>query len=162
MEPKNAPFLLKLYLKSAGYSFSHMGRLFLRLFLGLMLSQFGIRQLAGQESETLLAIPYLAEGLSLWLIVTVEIICSFCIMIGFLTRIVVLPPFALMIVSSVGIYSSTAGLMQIQLACVPFLFMGMLMFLMLTGPGKISIDYYLSLYLINRNKGAREEDLEEV
>ena len=37
--------LKKLYFWSTGYSYTNLGRLFLRLFVGIMLLQFGIRQI---------------------------------------------------------------------------------------------------------------------
>lgn len=160
-------FLRQVYFKTTGYSFVNMGRLFLRLFVGLMLAQFGIRQLMGDLTPDIFSpfIPFVASGLHVWLIISVEIICSFFIMIGLFTRILTVPPFVLMIVSChhiikiYGISSCTA----IQLMCVPFMFMGIYLFLCLVGPGKISLDYFYSLYLINRHQDKdKEEDLEEV
>lgn len=154
----------QIYFKTTGYSFTHMGRLFLRLFVGLMVLQFGVRQLMGDPDiiePTLL--PLIASGLPTWLVIIVEIICPFLVMIGFLTRLVILPQFALAIVSSIKIFctSFVSESYMSQMLCAPFLLMGIFMFLLLVGPGKISVDYFYSLYLINRNKGA-EEDLEEV
>lgn len=163
MQSNTAPFLLRLYFKSTGHSFNQLGRLFLRLFFGLMIVQFGIRQLMNPEIDVWAGIPYLSQGLPVWLIITVEIICPFFIMIGFFTRILSVPPLVLMIAACHGIYVSYGfeSIMQIQMMCVPFLFMGILVFLLLSGAGKISVDYFYSLYLINRNKG-KEEDLEIV
>lgn len=155
--------LRQIYFKSTGYSFTHMGRLFLRMFVGLMLSQFGIWQLTGTPFETASLFPLVATGLPLWLVIVVELVCPFLFMIGFFTRLTILPPFALMIVSCVKICCEfpIGSFMASQLLCTPFLFLGIFMFLLLVGPGKISIDYFYSLYLIGKNKG-REEDLEEV
>lgn len=143
-----------------------MGRLFLRMFVGLMLAQFGVRQLIGTpEMEGMLVpVPYVAVGLHEWLVIVVEIICSFFIMIGLCTRIMIVPPLVLMIVSSHAIWSvySIDGVWPAQLQSIPFLFLGIFVFLLLVGPGKISVDYFLSLYLINRHNKGVEEDLEEV
>ena len=38
-------FIKRLYIWSTGYSYTNLGRLFLRLFVGLMLMQFGVRQM---------------------------------------------------------------------------------------------------------------------
>lgn len=155
----------QIYFKSTGYSFPHLGRLFLRLFVGLMLAQFGVRQLASQSelTESLFNVPLVADGLHTWLIIVVEIVCSFFIMIGMFTRFMILPPLAMMIVTCHKVASlyGLSGLLSVQLLCIPFLFMGIYFFLLLVGPGKISIDYFYSLYLINRNQD-KEEDLEEV
>lgn len=155
----------QIYFKSTGYSFTNMGRLFLRLFIGLMLSQFGVRQLQGWELQTDFTgmLPFLAYGLHGWLVIVVEIICSFCIMIGLFTRVMIIPPFVLMIASChhIAVEYGAFSPESVQLMTVPFLFMSVYMFFFLVGPGKISIDYFYSLYLINRHHDA-EEDLEEV
>ena len=39
-------FLKRVYFRSTGYSYTNLGRLFLRLFVGIMLMQFGIRHIA--------------------------------------------------------------------------------------------------------------------
>ena len=163
MEHKTG-FFHQFYFKSTGYSFTHMGRLFLRMFVGLMLAQFGIRQLMGYSGiNDEFVTPLLADGLSTWLVIVVELICPFLIMIGLFTRMMILPPLALMIVACRQVYLlyGLGSLISVQILCVPFLFMGIFMFLLLVGPGKISVDYFFSLYLINRHKG-KEEDLEEV
>lgn len=158
----------KIYLRSTGYSYTHMGRMFLRLFVGLMLAQFGIHQLLS-ESVAPNDIMYLSYGLPLWLIISVELFCSFCIMIGFLTRILILPPMVLMICAAATMSHLPFDNMELNhvvYLALPFLFMGIYFFLLVVGPGKISIDYFYSLYLINRQKDSEqelsEEDLEEV
>lgn len=154
----------QIYFKTTGYSFTHMGRLFLRMFVGLMLSQFGIRQILGETADQMIPLlPYISEGLSLWLIITVELVCPFLFMIGFFTRVSILPPFVLMIVSCAKMCAQyeMGSLAFAQMFCTPFLFMGIFVFLLLVGPGKISLDYFYSLHLISRHKG-KEEDLEEV
>lgn len=156
----------QIYFKSTGHSFTNMGRMFLRLFVGLMLSQFGVRQLMhdGIGQESLALVPFLECELAVWLVIIVEIICSFCIMIGLFMRAMLLPPFVLMIVSChkmVAIAGSFAAVPS-SLLCIPFMFMGIFMFLFLVGPGKVSLDYFFSLYLISRHHNGKEEDLEEV
>ena len=46
--------LKRLYIRFTGYSYTNMGRLFLRLFVGLMMLQFAVRQIMHFEEETLL------------------------------------------------------------------------------------------------------------
>lgn len=153
--------LCQIYFKSTGYSYTHLGRMFLRMFVGLMLAQFGIRQIMGLDGG-LNEIMWLTTGLPLWLIITVDLICSFCIMIGFAMRLMILPPFALMICAASGFHFLDAAVMNtVVYAALPFMFMGIYAFLLIVGPGKISVDYFYSLYLINRQKG-KEEDLELV
>ena len=154
--------LCQIYFKSTGYSYTHLGRMFLRMFVGLMLAQFGVRQLMGLEGG-INGIHFLTDNLSLWLIITVELFCSFCIMIGFLMRVMILPPFILMICSACSYHFAAfpSDINPIIYYTIPFMFMGIYAFLLIVGPGKISIDYFYSLYLINRQRGS-EEDLEIV
>lgn len=153
----------QLYYKTTGYSFTHMARMFLRLFVGLMISQFGVRQLMEPVPDSIIYVPYLVGDLHLWLVIVVEIICPFFIMIGMFTRLMIVPPFVLMIVSCCKIASlyPVESILTIQLYSIPFLFMGILAFLLFSGAGKISIDYFYSLYLIH-NENEEETELEEV
>lgn len=153
----------QIYYKSTGYSFTHMGRMFLRLFVGMMLVQFGIRQLMGGSPDDDIVIPLLSTGLHTWLVIIVEIICPFFIMIGLFTRLMIIPPFILMIVASHAtmVHEALSHPESLLLLTVTFLFMGIFFFLFLCGAGKISVDYFYSLYLISRDNG-EEEDLEVV
>ena len=156
----------QIYFKTTGYSFTNMGRLFLRLFVGLMLTSLGINQLVNPHHPLEgLYLPFVTAGMPLGLVIVVEIICPFLVMIGLFTRAMLLPPFALMIVSCREAFVTFMGMGDqiIQLSMLTqFLFMGMFFFLIIVGPGKISIDYFFSLYLINRFQQGKEEDLEEV
>lgn len=155
----------KIYFNFTGYSFPNLGRLFLRMFVGLMLSQFGIRQLIDPQPLDLAgSIPFLECGLDTWLIIVVEIICSFFIMIGLFTRLMILPAFVLMICSCHHIVVTAGSLELVSVAtmALPFMFMGVYMFMLVVGAGKISIDYFLSLYLISRNYNGKEDELEVV
>ncbi|MCH5213821.1 MAG: DoxX family protein [Muribaculaceae bacterium] len=155
----------QIYFRTTGHSFTHLGRMFLRLFVGLMLLQFGIRQLIdGSTGDLLPTLPLVAEGMRAGFVIFIEIICAFFIMIGLFMRAAIIPPFILMILSSYRIYFDNIfpETMLLQMMTVPFLFMGIFMFLLLVGPGKISVDYFFSLYLINRLNQGEEEDLEEV
>ena len=40
---------------------------------------------------------------------------------------------------------------SLQLGYVPMLFVGMFVFILLAGPGKVSVDYLLSLYFTNKS-----------
>ena len=157
--------LHRIYFNSTGYSFTNLGRLFLRMFVGLMLAQFGVRQLMCGHNDALIGLlPYIDSCLATWLVIVVEIVCSFFIMIGLFMRAMIIPPFLLMIASTHKLWTFYGGLtgLPVALLSVPFLFMGLYFFLLLVGPGKISLDYFYSLYLISRHHNGKEEDLEEV
>lgn len=130
-----------------------------------MMAQFGVRQLIGEVPlDPVYSLGPIETGLHSGLVIFVEIVCSFFIMIGLFTRIMIIPPFVLMIVASHEILMMTGNLTTstVSMLCVPFLFMGVYFFMLLVGPGKISVDYFFSLYLISKHHNGQEEDLEEV
>src|SRR3712207_3567685 len=87
-----------LFLYSVGHTYSNLSRLFLRLFTGMMFMQFGLRQILhfGEIAPTFAGFWGMSPELSISLIVTIELMCAVCIMIGILVRIAVLPAFGLM------------------------------------------------------------------
>ncbi len=158
----------KIYVTTTGYSYTHLGRLFLRLFVGIMLLQFGIRQIgdASVLATTFPSVMGLGSENSLWIMISIEIVCSVFIMAGFLTRIMLLPPFVAMTTAAYYLIHDVSTKASYQLsweqpAYLPVMFLGIFFFLMLVGPGKISIDYFLSLHLLHSSDHS-EEELEEV
>ena len=157
----------KTYIKITGYSYTHLGRLFLRLFVGIMLAQFGIRQWMNFEtaSELFPSIGGMAPSAALVIMIIREIFCSFFIMIGFCTRLMVIPPFVAMIIAEhyllSRVHEASYMLSWGQNGYVPILFLGIYFFILLVGPGKISVDYFLSLYFIHSDDQS-ESELEEV
>lgn len=158
----------KIYFKSTGYSYANMGRFFLRLFIGIMLMQFGVRQI--MEFDTLKEIFPTVLGMTshatLIVMICIEIVCSTFIMFGFLTRIMVIPPFVTMILAEYYLlhdYSHEAAYLLDwhNPVYIPVLFMGIYFFLLFVGPGKISVDYFLSLHIIH-TENKSEGELEEV
>ena len=93
--------LKKIYIRTTGYSYTNMGRLFLRLFVGIMMMQFGIRQLSNFDAAKAMfpSILGIDPGIVLVLMISIEIGCSLFIMAGFMTRIMTVPPFISMIVA---------------------------------------------------------------
>lgn len=158
----------KIYVTSSGYSYTNLGRLFLRLFVGIMLLQFGIRQI-GEASVLANSFPGvlgMSPEVSLWTMICIEIGCSIFIMSGFLTRVMILPPFIAMAVAEYYLLHDVATKASYQLSWeqpgyLPIMFLGIYFFLILVGPGKISVDYFLSLHLLHSSDHG-EEELEEV
>lgn len=157
----------KIYVTTTGYSYTHLGRLFLRLFVGIMLLQFGIRQIgdASLLEDTFPAVLGMDSKSSLWTMICIEIGCSAFIMAGFLTRVMLLPPFIAMIMAAYHLIHSAPGapyqLSWEQPVYLPIMFLGIFFFLILVGPGKISVDYFLSLHLLHTSDHS-EDELEEV
>lgn len=157
----------QIYIWSTGYSYTHLGRLFLRMFVGVMLLQFGVRQWMNFDM-TLVSfpeLPFMESTTGLVLLIIAEIFCSFCIMIGFCTRLMTIPPFIAMAVAEWYLLSSAPEASYMLSwetpAYLPVMFMGIYFFILLVGPGKISCDYFLSLHIIH-NEDKSEAELEEV
>lgn len=157
----------KIYVTTTGYSYTHLGRLFLRLFVGIMLLQFGIRQIGQADvlADTFPTVFGLGSEVSLWTMICIEIGCSIFIMAGFLTRIMLLPPFVAMCIASYHLFSVAPKAPYLlsweQPVYLPIMFLGIFFFLILVGPGKISVDYFLSLHMLHSSDHS-EDELEEV
>ncbi len=160
--------LKKIYIRTTGYSYTNMGRLFLRLFVGIMMMQFGIRQMYNFDAAEAMfpAILGIPPNITLIIMIAIEIGCSLFIMAGFMTRIMTVPPFIAMIIAEYYILHDLVKeapymLSWSQQGYVPIMFLGIYFFIMLVGPGKISVDYFLSLHFIHTNDHS-EAELEEV
>lgn len=158
----------RTYFKVTGYSYTNLGRLFLRLFIGIMLMQFGIRQIVNIEELKYVFPSVIGMGAhaSLIVMICIEIVCSTFIMFGFLTRLMVIPPLVSMILAEYYllhdyVVEHAYQLDWQQLGYLPIMFMGVYFFLLLVGPGKISVDYFLSLHIIH-TENKSEGELEEV
>lgn len=161
-------FIKSLYFRTTGYSYTNLGRLFLRLFVGIMLMQFGIRQIARFYDTRYLfpSVLGMDSEVSLIVMICIEVVCSLFIMFGFLTRLMILPPFVAMIIAEYHLLHDFIGqapylLDWQQQGYLPIMFLGIYFFLMLVGPGKISVDYFLSLHIIH-TENKSEGELEEV
>lgn len=156
----------RIYFRSTGYSYTNLGRLFLRLFVGIMLMQFGVRQINELEvlKDTFPSILGMGSHATLIVMICIEIVCSTCIMFGFLTRLMTLPPFIAMVLAEYNLlhFYTDEPIHLIhywQPGYLPIMFLGIYFFILLVGPGKISVDYFLSLYIIhteNKSEGELE------
>lgn len=158
----------QIFIKSSGYSYTHLGRLFLRLFVGLMLMQFGIRQWGdfAYYSASFPTILGMSGETGLIVMISIEVVCSVFIMFGFMTRMMILPPFVSMLIAEYYLLHDVATTQAYNLSWeqpgyLPIMFLGIYFFLILVGPGKISVDYFLSLHLLHTSEYS-EDELEEV
>ena len=162
-------FIKTFYIRSTGYSYTNLGRLFLRLFVGIMLIQFAVKQIA-TYSDICNAFPSVAgldSHTSLIVMICIETICSIFIMFGFLTRLMTIPPFVAMCIAEYHLLHDTLSSAPYMLnwqsqGFLPIMFLGIYFFILLVGPGKISVDYFLSLHLIHSDDKSEDEELEEV
>ncbi len=170
MDNRFNQFLSRCFLRFTGYTYSNMARLFMRLFVGIMFMQFGIRHLVNY-SELSIDFPSilgLSSPICLTLMIIIELVCSLCIMVGFLTRLNTLPPILSMIAAEYYIlhdllpHHSIYGLDSTEPGYLPVMFIGIYLYLLLAGPGKISLDYFISLFIIGRQGKDEKEELDEV
>lgn len=57
---------------------------------------------------------------------------------------------------------SAYGIDSTQPGYLPIMFIGIYLFTLLAGPGKISLDYFISLFIIGRQGKDEKEALDEV
>lgn len=145
-----------------------MGRLFLRLFVGIMLMQFGVRQLTHyfELRDVFPSVIGLGSEATLIILICIEVLCSLFIMVGFMTRIMTIPPFIAMLIAEIYVVMQKTGaiseIMDLDAyTYLPVMFMGIYFFILLVGPGKISVDYFLSLHFLHTSDRS-ETELEEV
>lgn len=162
-------FLSRLFLRFSGYTYSNLARLFMRLFVGLMFMQFGIRQIS-QFREMASGFPSIfgwGSQTCLVLMIIVEIGCSVLIMLGLCTRLSTIPPIVSMIIAEQYLvhdvlHTDTTMINYMDVGYVPILFIGIYLFLLLAGPGKISLDYLISLRILDRTGKDEQEEMEEI
>ena len=144
-------FLKNLFLYSVGHTYSNLSRLFLRLFTGIMFLQLCIRQVLNFDEivHTFNGFLGLSPEGAMTALVVIELLCAVCIMLGFLTRLAVLFPLGLMLVAENVIMSTPASvtnqLFNFQPG-YPVMFIGIFIYMLLAGPGKISLDYFIAAH----------------
>ena len=149
-----AKFFKKILLFNVAYTYSNLSRLFLRLFTGVMFLQLCVQQLLHFDELVPAFQGWLGMSpeLSMSLLLVVELLCALCIILGLLTRIAVLPPLVIMCIAENILFSQgpvTEQLFSFQPG-YPVMFIGIFVYMLLAGPGKISLDYIISVHLIDR------------
>lgn len=156
-------------LRSTGYSYPNIARLFLRLFVGILMLHFAFSQIGVFDTtkELFPAVLGMSSEVSLIVMVVIETVCSVFIIAGLGTRIMCVPPFIAMCVAE--IYLKNAPKLQIeglmpwqQQNYLPLMFIAIFFFLFLTGPGKISLDYMFSLRIIHDEELSEKQELEVI
>lgn len=151
-------FLKRLFLYSTGYTHSNLSRLFLRLFTGVMFLQLCVRQMLhfNELVPTFEGFMGLSPECAMSLLLVVELLSSTFIILGLLTRLAVIAPLIIMVVAERVILSSQ-GAVADQLfnfePGYPVMFVGVFIYMILAGPGKISLDYIISAHIIDDAKG---------
>lgn len=144
-------FFKNLFLYSVGHTYSNMSRLFLRLFTGIMFLQLSVRQMLNFDAivPSFDGFLGLSPETSMTVLVVIELLCAVFIMLGFLTRLSVLFPLGLMLVAE-NIIMSPPGTATDQFfnfaPGYPLMFIGIFVYILLAGPGKISLDYFIAAH----------------
>lgn len=143
----------KLFFYCVGYTYSNLSRLFLRLFTGVMFLELCIRQMLHFEEIVpgFQGLMGLSPETTMSLLLMVELLCATFIILGLFMRLAILPPLVIMCVAESVILSSQ-GTVADQFfnfqPGYPIMFIGIFIYLLLAGPGKISLDYIISAHLI--------------
>lgn len=149
-------FFKKVMLFCTGYTYSNLSRLFLRLFVGVMFLHVCVRQFLdlGNLPADFPAFWGMDAATSMTVILIIEALSAAFIILGFLTRLAVLPPLVVMCLAESIVFSSydkvTPTLFTFQPG-YPVMFIGIFLFLLLSGPGKISLDYIISAHIVETN-----------
>lgn len=161
----NLPKWIKSFLMlNAAHTYSNLSRLFLRLFTGIMFLQMGVRQMTHLGDFAQSSMGSASES-TLVTIVVVEIVCAVFIILGLFTRLTLIPSIGIMIYAEVAMMSassaSTAGQMFIFEPGYPIMFLGIFAYMLLAGPGKISLDYLSAIHTISEKDDEESEVLEK-
>lgn len=157
--------LRKIFIAEAYRTYGNLSRFFIRVFAGIMFLQFGIRQVANYDffAQYFPSMFGMSSETTLLCMITIELVFSIFLIFGFLTRLSTIPPMISMIVAEYYIVAKdltmasamptneVSLMFSLQLGYVPMLFVGMFVFILLAGPGKVSVDYLLSLYFTNKS-----------
>ncbi len=143
-------FFKNLFLYSVGHTYGNLSRLFLRLFTGIMFLQLSIRQMLSFDEIVSSFDGFLGlapEG-AMTVLLVVELLCAVCIMLGFLTRLAVLFPMGLMLEAENILLpqASVTDPLFSFLPGYPIMFIGIFVYMLLAGPGKISLDYLIAAH----------------
>lgn len=146
----------KVMLFCTGYTYSNLSRLFLRLFVGVMFLHVCARQFLdlGHLPQEFPSFWGMSPDASMTLLLIIEALCAAFIILGFLTRIAVVPPLLVMCIAEwvvIQAYDTVTPTLFTFQPGYPVMFIGIFLFLLLSGPGKISLDYIISAYLIETN-----------
>ena len=144
-------FFKNLFLYSVGHTYSNLSRLFLRLFTGIMFLQLCIRQMLNfdQIVPTFNGFLGLSPEASMTALVVIELLCAVFIILGFLTRLAVLFPLVLMLVVEKLFFSAQTTVTDQMFNFgpgYPVMFIGIFIYMVLAGPGKISLDYIIAAH----------------
>lgn len=160
-------WLKTFFMFNAGHTYSNLSRLFLRLFTGIMFLQMGVRQMTHLEefATSAMGTMGLPSDDALVAIIILEIVCAVFIILGLFTRLALIPSIGVMVYAETVMVTATsvssAGQMFIFEPGYPLMFLGIFAYMLLAGPGKISLDYLIAIHLVNEKDEEESEVLEK-
>lgn len=162
-------FLKRLFLYSTSFTYSNLSRLFIRLFIGVVFIRFGVRHILFFNNivDAYPSMLGLSSSTCLMILIVIELLCGLMLMLGLLTRITSLTSIFAMIYAAKSILAidryrhinDIADLDAMDPVYIPILLIGILLYLILSGPGKISLDYVISLVLVSESNEPADDEL---
>ena len=140
-------FLFPQYLRGRGVSFVI---LFVRIFFGALFLMHGLDKMMNfsQLSETFPSVLGLGSYATLMLSIFCEFACSIFLVVGMLTRIVLIPMIVSMAVAFFDIHDGFLPEAELSL-----IYLCVFVLLYLVGPGRYSLDYLIDYRFMQRMKG---------
>lgn len=135
---------------------SDWAKLGLRVFIGFMMLTHGIAKIEQFDTlkSTFPATMGMSSELSLILIILVEVGCSSLVLLGFMTRLAVLPLMFSMIIAAFFTFSP----ISLSTAELPLLYLGIYTFILLEGPGRYSADaFFVKTFHLETSSESMEE-----
>ncbi|MGM9803532.1 MAG: DoxX family protein [Muribaculaceae bacterium] len=153
----------RVFVYLSTHTYSNLSRLFLRLFVGVMILQMGINQMSQFDKMcTVNGVMGMDGCTTMAVLVVIELVCSVLIVLGLLTRIAIIPLLVVMCVAVnmllVDGVATNVGMFGMMPEMMPVLFCGVLVFFGISGPGKISLDYILARYIVSISAASEEEE----
>lgn len=138
-------FLFPQYLRGTAVSFLI---LFVRLFFGILFFMHGLDKMTNfnELSQTYPSVLGFGSYMTLMISIFCEFACSLFLIVGLMTRIILLPMILTMAVAFFDIHDGMMPQAELSLIYL-IIFLGIFM----TGPGKYSLDYLIDKLLKKEN-----------
>lgn len=162
-------FLKRFFLYSTSFTYSNLSRLFLRLFVGVLFMRFGIRHILFFNNivEAYPTMFGISSSTCLVTMIVIELLCALLLMLGLLSRLasgvaIIAMVYAVKSILAIDRYrhiDEIADLDAMDPVYIPILFIGIFIYIILSGPGKISLDYLISLFMVSESNEPQEDEL---
>ncbi|MCH5215700.1 MAG: DoxX family protein [Muribaculaceae bacterium] len=162
-------YLKRLFIYSTSFTYSNLSRLFIRLFVGVLFIRFGIRHILFFNNivDAYPSMFGMSNTTCLVVLIIVELLGGLMLMLGLLSRITSTLSILAMIYAAKSILdidryhfiNDIADLDAMDPVYIPILLIGIFLYLILSGPGKISLDYIISLVMVSESNEPADDNL---